>query len=209
MSNTKKHSEYAEQALENIFSAIDQIHLGNLTIVTGDNGTGKSLIRKVVASHLTRENNGNLVKVASTSMERRTGLHSEMGGMGVFMRDAEEDATSYSSLYFLEGLLKSTKDRYVVIDEPEIGMSQNLQFSVGDWLVKKLPEVLGNNKGVMVITHSKEIVRQLSKLEHVFINIQKKDEETWLNEEPSLIDLDDFKNKHLELYRIISDHLKD
>lgn len=201
------HSEYAKRALDNIFNSLDLIQLGHLTILTGENGTGKSIIRKCLGSHLKSQYPDEHVQTATMSMDNRTGLDTG-SDVTCFTRDLNWTCTSENSIHLLKTFLNSVEDRYLIIDEPEVGMSDSLKLSVGQWFTKRFPEVLGNNKGILLITHSKEIVRKLKTLEHVFINIQGKDEETWLNEEPSVIDLDEFENRNNELFHILQEHLK-
>lgn len=201
------YKEWAQEAYENILDALDQIKTGHVTILTGDNGTGKSLIRKVLCSSLRNQENDDTIKIADISMEKRTGLHAELGGGGVFLRDVEWVATSGNSLSFLYSLLNSAKDRYLVLDEPELGMSQDLQKSIGIYLSKRIPETMKENRGMLIITHSREFVRSLS-VEHVFVNLQKKSEEEWLNESAKEIDLDDFRKKCDALFNLLRDHLK-
>ena len=201
------YKEWAQEAYENILDALDQIKTGHVTILTGDNGTGKSLIRKVLCSSLRNQENDDTIKIADISMEKRTGLHAGLGGGGVFLRDVEWVATSDNSLSFLYSLLNSAKDRYLVLDEPELGMSQDLQKSIGIYLSKRIPETMKENRGMLIITHSREFVRSLS-VEHVFVNLQKKSEEEWLNESAKEIDLDDFRKKCDALFNLLRDHLK-
>ena len=201
------YKEWAQEAYENILDALDQIKTGHVTILTGDNGTGKSLIRKVLCSSLRNQENDDTIKIADISMEKRTGLHAGLGGGGVFFRDVEWVATSDNSLSFLYSLLNSAKDRYLVLDEPELGMSQDLQKSIGVYLSKRIPETMKENRGMLIITHSREFVRSLS-VEHVFVNLQKKSEEEWLNESAKEIDLDDFRKKCDALFNLLRDHLK-
>ena len=201
------YKEWAQEAYENILDALDQIKTGHVTILTGDNGTGKSLIRKVLCSSLRNQENDDTIKITDISMEKRTGLHAGLGGGGVFFRDVEWVATSDNSLSFLYSLLNSAKDRYLVLDEPELGMSQDLQKSIGIYLSKRIPETMKENRGMLIITHSREFVRSLS-VEHVFVNLQKKSEEEWLNESAKEIDLDDFRKKCDALFNLLRDHLK-
>ena len=111
------YKEWAQEAYENILDALDQIKTGHVTILTGDNGTGKSLIRKVLCSSLRNQENDDTIKIADISMEKRTGLHAGLGGGGVFFRDVEWVATSDNSLSFLYSLFNSAKDRYLVLDD--------------------------------------------------------------------------------------------
>lgn len=202
-----EYTEYAEKALDNIFDALDKIKVGEITILTGDNGTGKSLIRKVIGSAIAKQLDGERVPVADISMERRTGLHAELGGGGVFLRDTEWLATSQNSLSFLRGILNSVKGRYVVLDEPEIGMSVSLQASISEWLKNKLPDVLKDNEGVLIITHSAELVRRLREISS-FVNLQGLTVDEWLNMPPTVIDLDEFEAKCSALHSLLQKHLK-
>lgn len=203
----EEEKSWTDVAIDNIINTIDRIEFGRVIILTGENGSGKSLIRKLIPYQLKDKNGGELVKVASTSMDRRTGLHSGMGGAGVFCRDTEWVATSENSFGFIRGLINSTKDRFVVIDEPEIGMSDSLKISVGNWLNKNLPELLDRNKGVMIITHSKDLVRQITYY-HDFINIQGLTEEEWLNQKPKMIDIEEWAEKNIELFKALQKRLK-
>lgn len=207
--NTTKnvYTEWAEQTFQDILDALDQIKVGQIQVLTGDNGSGKSLIRKVLCTTLRERENDNTIKVSDISMERRTGLHSELGGGGVFLRDTSWYATSSNSLGFLKSILNGITNRFVVLDEPEIGMSQDLQLSVGKFLSDKLPTILKDNKGVLIITHSKELVRNLT-VEHTFINIQKKTESEWLNETAKYIELDEFEKKCSALFKLLQTKLK-
>lgn len=202
-----RDKNWTDKAIDDIIDAIEKIQFGRVIILTGENGSGKSLIRKLIPYQLRNKNDGKIVEVASTSMDMRTGLHPEMGGMSSFVRDTSWTATSQNSFYFLKGLVSSTKDRFVVIDEPEIGMSDSLKLSLGVWLNDKLPELLANNKGVMIITHSKDLIRQI-KHEHDFINIQGLSEDEWLNEKPSLIDIEEWNKQNTELFCALRDRLE-
>lgn len=198
---------WTDKAINNIIDAIDKIQFGKIIILTGENGSGKSLIRKLLPYQLKDKNGGELVKVASTSMDRRTGLHSEMGGAGVFCRDTEWVATSENSFSFIRQIINSVKDRFVVIDEPEIGMSDSLKIALGNWLNKNLPELLDRNQAVMIITHSKELVKQIT-FTHDFINIQGLTEEEWMNETPKMLDIEEWSKKNTELFKALQKRLK-
>lgn len=202
MSNSA-YSEYAEQCLENIFNTLDKIHCGQIHILTGENGSGKSLIVKTLQHHLNNEEND--VKVATWGMNKRAGID-DGTGMRAFIADTDWTCTSENSLGMIKNILKQT-NRFIVIDEPEVGMGETLQASLGNWLSKQLPEVIKQNKGVLIITHSKHLVRNIN-CEHVFLNMQGKDKETWLNEIPSVIDLDEFEARNLALFNLLRDHLR-
>ena len=198
------YSEYAEQCLENIFNTLDQIRCGQIHILTGENGSGKSLIVKTLHHHLNNIEDDE-VKVATWGMNKRAGIDTGTG-IRAFTADIDWTCTSENSLGMIKNILKQT-NRFIVIDEPEVGMGETLQASLGNWLSKQLPEVIKQNKGVLIITHSKHLVRNIN-CEHVFLNMQGKDKETWLNEIPSVIDLDEFEARNLALFNLLRDHLR-
>lgn len=204
MANNNNYTEYAEKCLDNIFNALDKFHCGEVFVLTGENGTGKSLIRKVLHQQL-KKSDGEDVEIAALSMDLRAGL-GDGSGSRAFIADVDWSCTSENSLHNLKGILKAT-DRFIVLDEPEVGMSDSLQMSIGVWLSEKLQEVITRNKGVLIITHSKPLVRSLS-INHVFINMQGKSEEEWLNETLQLIDLEEYKAKNNALFKLLQKHLK-
>lgn len=197
--------DWAEDVIDNgIIPTLEALEPNKITILTGNNGTGKSLIRSLCWRSIS-DAVGKRVKVADISMQRRTGLHSEMGGAGVFLRDHDTTATSMNTLGFLKSILKAD-DRYIVLDEPEIGMSLEMQRSVAEYLNKVLPDVMTKNHGVLIITHSTEIISHLNA--DVFLNIQGMSKEEWLNREIKPIDLDEFDAKHSALYSALNERLK-
>lgn len=205
MSENKDYTAYAEECLDNIFNALDKFHCGEVFVLTGENGTGKSLIRKVLHQQL-KETDGEDVKIAALSMDLRAGLGDGTGSRA-FIADVDWTCTSENSFHNLKGILKSATDRFIVIDEPEVGMSDSLQASIGVWLSEKLQEVITRNKGVLIITHSKHLVRNLN-INHVFVNMQGKSEEEWLIEKPQLIDLEEYEAKNDALFKLLQKHLK-
>lgn len=205
METTDKYTEYAEQCIDNILDTLEKVEPNKITVVTGDNATGKSVLRQLVWKPISKAL-GKQIKVADISMQRRTGLHSELGGGGVFLRDTDWSATSTNTLSFIKSVLGAT-ERYIVLDEPEIGMSVSLQASVGEYLNKILPEVLEKNYGIMIITHSHELIKRLSCCD-VFLNLQGKSKEEYLTAEPEIIDLEEFEKRDNALFKALQNQLK-
>lgn len=202
----KNYSEYAEQALDNIFRALEQIRANEITILTGENGTGKSLIRKVIKSRIAKQLNCDDIKVRAISMDLRAGINEFGSAENAFVKDLAWIATSMNSLDYVKRIVKATNS-YIILDEPEVGMGLNLQASIGEWLKDKLPTVLSENLGVLVITHSREIVKRVSEIGN-FVNIQGLSIETWLNQSPDAIDLEEFEKKCEALRVLLNHHLR-
>lgn len=189
----KKTKNYSEQ-IERLIEISDSIDPKKITILTGSNGSGKSLIRKML--------NFDKLKVASTSMERRAGLNMH-GAMGAFMSDADWNPTSVETIKLIEGVL-SQDDRYLVIDEPEIGMGEETVLGLAYFLNKKLKET---KKGIMLITHSRVLVENLD--HDQFFNIDGLDREQWLTRELVPVDVESLRETTHELFLAIQERIND
>ena len=203
----------AKEHLDNLLKLIKTNHFtDNITILTGDNGSGKSLVRKIISEKIRKEleENGELVDmnhlVSAVSMEKRTYDDPMWGGLNCFAHDSPTDPTSINTYVFIRQLLKQG-NRFIVIDEPEIGMSEETQLLLCNSLNKKLQEV-ENLKGVLIITHSRVIVNFLS--HNQFLNIEGLTEEQWLGRELKLpkYTLEELHEKSNSLFREIENRTK-
>ena len=201
-----------EDHIEHLIDIRDRIKLNEVTILTGDNASGKSLIRKTLWQHI-----NNLLGIeeqksfiSDISMERRTGLHPVMGGGGVFLRDCGWTPTSMETYGFIKGIFKSLNDdkRFIVLDEPEIGASKEVQKAFAKYINNFYEEIHDNNKsyGLLVITHSDELIKNL-KCDN-FLNIQGLTKEEYLNREIKDIDLEEIEKFSLDLFCGIRDRNK-
>jgi ABC-type Mn2+/Zn2+ transport system ATPase subunit len=154
-----------EAHIDNLVEISENIEEGKITILTGSNGYGKSLIRKLLG--LASPN----MKVASVSMERRTSHNLEYGALSGLAMDDPWVATSVSTYRLIKALLK-TEERFLVIDEPEIGMSKEVLLG----FINKLLDIVktlrdeGKFKGLLIITHNDFFVKNM-KYDR-FINIE-------------------------------------
>ena len=176
-------------------------------ILTGSNGSGKSLIRKQLCFKIANKVDGADYRsiTADVSMQRRTESNLNLGAMGGFMHDDPWNPTSLSTFQFIETLFntfnKNEGDkRYLIIDEPEIGMSKESQLGFINWFKKQIPSLLENTLGVMLITHSELIVEQLKELA-VFLNIDSDcTADEWINREIIPTDFEKLAEDAHELY---------
>ena len=182
------------------------------TILTGSNGSGKSFIRKAIGQkiQLELEAVGEKVDrnhlVASVSMERRTASDPFCQAMNAFTHDASWNPTSEETFRFVQGLL-GQNDRYLIIDEPEIGMSEEVQMLLSNVINDKL---LGlKSFGVLIITHSRTIVKNV--MHDQFLNMDGLTEEQWLTRESKLPDytFEEFTKASHELFLAIEKRLKE
>jgi hypothetical protein len=148
--------------------------------------------------------------ISDISMERRTGLHPGLGGGGVFLRDVAWTPTSMETFGFIKGVFKSLNNdkRFIVLDEPEIGASKEVQKAFAKYINNFYEDIHDNNKcyGLLVITHSDEIIKNL-KCDN-FLNIQGLTKEEYLNREIKDIDLEEIEKFSLDLFRGIRDRNK-
>jgi ABC-type Mn2+/Zn2+ transport system ATPase subunit len=197
-----------EEKYDRIIEILNSIELGKLIILTGGNATGKSLIRRVLWASLKKlKDDGRKPGqyVADTSMERRTSSHPGLGALSGIFNDDPWVATSECSLRGIENIIK-LDDRFIVLDEPEIGCSLELQAGIAKMLNERKSEILEKNLGILVITHSKVLVERLDS--DMFFNMEGMMKEEWLNREIVPIDIDTFKQEANETFRFMQDVLK-
>ena len=197
--------ENINKHIDNIIEIANSIELDKVTVLTGGNGCGKSIIRKLLPSIIkekveaiyNEEINSSLV--ASVSMETRTDLKAEFGGgYSSIMHDLPWVATSVSTIGLIQNLCNSLlnkssekiKDkRFIVLDEIEIGLSEEVSLGLCDYLNDIFDKIKDNTLGVLVITHSRDVAERLN--HDKFINLEGLTEDEWLNREVCPISLDD------------------
>ena len=111
---------------------------------------------------------------------------------------------------FIKGVFKTLDNdkRFIVLDEPEIGASKEVQKAFAKYINNFYEEIHDNNKcyGLLVITHSDEIIKNL-KCDN-FLNIQGLTKEEYLNREIKDIDLEEIEKFSLDLFCGIRDRNK-
>ena len=215
MSKEKTYSQDVKNAYDRMVEAYTCVELDKVTILTGSNGSGKSMIRKQLP-FLMRDKLGleshkdTRGMITSTSMDARTGSNPEWGGLSGIMRDTEWIATSQDTLHSLDGLFKTTmksdKCKYIVIDEFEIGCGEETVLALCHFINKNVKELLdaGKIEGAMIITHSRLGVEHID--HDRFINIDGMGEDEWLEREIVPTDLDKLDKN--ELFLFIRDNQK-
>lgn len=179
-----------------------------ISILVGPNGYGKSFLRKILWQRVEEEiNDGRNPAnyVADASMERRTGMHSEFGGAGAFLRDVDWNPTSVQTISFANGLMKC-EDRFLVFDEIELGMGEETQLGFAKYFNDHIDEVLDKNLGILIITHSRLIIQNIKHDE--FFSLDGMSEEEWLNRIPEAIDIEQLNIDSNELFDAIQKRLK-
>lgn len=194
--------------VDNLIDLAESIPLNKITILTGSNGSGKSFIRKIAAFKITEKKTGNKEKsvVSSTSMQQRTETNAEWGALSGIMHDTSWTPTSMNTWHLIKQVIEHT-DRFIIIDEPEIGLGEETLLGLINHLNQRFKARAGNSDfyGAMVITHSRLVVQNL-KHDH-FINIDGLTETQWLKRELKPANLEEIESFSNEVFREIQDRI--
>lgn len=204
-------SEKAKQMHERLIDTFhNKINIEGITILTGNNGSGKSLIRNQIPFLFKNKYEVELKDmkgwILSTSMQARTESRPEHGALSSIMHDTPWIATSQNTFHAIKQIIKTIKEKenntkYLIIDEYEIGCSEETIMALAIYLDSKLQALLKEKKieGAMIITHSRIGLKHI-KHDH-FVNIEGLTEEEWLTREIIPTDLE-FLDKN-ELFFLI------
>lgn len=178
-----------------------------ICIVNGQNSSGKSLLRKILNVNYRSDN----VTFVNYSLEDRTTSGIKRA---VIYGTEDYDSSGYNSVRIVLNTIKNYKNSdkpfAVMFDEPEIGCSEELCYSLSKRIVDAFPEFEKNDsmKCMYIITHSRVIAKTLSVLNpsNAFLYQEGNNPITlndWINREIEEIDIDEMiKNSH-ENYRKI------
>lgn len=179
-----------------------------VSVLTGKNGSGKSLLRKLMGSRIaTKLGTDEKHTVAAISMESRTNKKHDFGALNAMGIDDPTNPTSGETLHNIEGLVKSLSHgpRYLVIDEPEIGMGEEMVAALAIRLNELFNPLPKGCFGVLVITHNRYLVKHLKAK---FFNLEGLTKKQWLEREILPTDIEQFKVDSLELFRAIANYKK-
>ena len=115
--------KYLNDHVDNLVDILDRIPLNQVTVLTGGNATGKSVIRKVmnarVADKLGIDGDKVVHKTAALSMQLRVSGSESLWGTGLdhISGDLPWMATSTHTWWLIDGLLKSHVDKKVDNDD--------------------------------------------------------------------------------------------
>lgn len=203
-----RHRKAIREQFDRIVDAYDAIPLdGSISVLTGRNGSGKSLIRQQLAFRVKKKDKSK--SVAHASMQQRTGLHSHMGALGCMFRDTERTPTSVNTLGFMDSAIGYVQNYggYLVLDEIEMGCGEETLMGVVQWLNGCLRERIKGTMGCCVITHSRHVVANLD-YDHWF-NLDGFDtDEAWLHRPLKAVDIEVLKKDSIDLFRFVTDQKK-
>lgn len=199
-----------EERAEKIKQIADKIELGQITLLTGSNGSGKSLIRQQIRFRIARKLGGdcNPLKItADISMAKRASSIPSLGALsGIFM-DEPTDPTSLCSYNNVETLLNTfvrnpeSSKRYLVMDEPEIGMTKESQLGLALLIKKNAKDLLQKTHGVLIISNSEYFISQLADV-GIFLNMDGYESvDEWVNRIIIPTDFSKLSKESSDLYR--------
>ena len=186
-----------DQQFGKVLDVSDAIPMdGSISVLTGRNGSGKSLVRKFLAIHAKAKHKKNVVHA---SMQLRTGDHSNLGGLGGIFRDHEEYSTSSHTAYLVQTACRSLHGGFLCIDEVEVGLGEETILGIVEWLNSNLVESLKGTLGCLVITHSRLVVQNL-KYDHWFSLDDYKTPQEWLDRKIVPTDLDKLAKENHDFF---------
>lgn len=129
-----------------------------LCVITGPNTSGKSLLRKVIHNRYADRK----WQYINLSQEGRC---DSKGGMRLFVYGTETDeSTGYNSIKMFLKMIQSGQSYEnpfgVMLDEPEIGCSEEVQAALSLRIIRDL-DTMPNLHGLYIVTHSRELARHL------------------------------------------------
>lgn len=195
-----------EDRIEIIRNCMKQIELNKITILTGSNGSGKSLIRQQLAFKLAKDLDcsprGLTIDV---SMAKRTSSNPDLCALASFMADDPTEPTSLATFYHIQTTFNSIGPEhdwypYIILDEPEIGMSRESQLGLASYLKENKDTILHNSKGMCIITHSEFLVKELESIS-TFLNMDGYETaDEWINRTIIPTDFHVLQDKSSELF---------
>jgi ATPase subunit of ABC transporter with duplicated ATPase domains len=131
-------------------------------VITGPNASGKSFVSKLIAAYVRKEHK---LECMNVGMAFRTtpGI-----GRALVFSDDGDHSTGLNSYGAIEGGLRTCRQRetphILILDEPDIGLSEGFQGAVGMRLAEFASNLPEHTVGFGVVTHSRRLLRHLEPL---------------------------------------------
>lgn len=153
------HAEYVDRSEQTrpVFSNIvAQKNDVNITVVYGDNAAGKSLVSKLLAIKVTDNN----IPCRVVSMKNRTSSGIERALIfGSEKTDSTGATSARITMLSLDSAIDDKRESFVILDEPDIGLSSKYCKAMGHLISNKSRELSEFGGHVLLITHSKELIK--------------------------------------------------
>lgn len=153
---------------ESPFSAIVHPGKDKVLLITGENASGKSVFFQVMAARAKRDAGMLGIQI---SIRERTGAGTYEGSgfrRAVMFGDESEQSTGATSVAVVKAgfgnsyqYAKDGKSNMLMLDEPELGLSAGYAKAMGAYLGQQAGRMHKNAGGLVVVTHSRDLVRGL------------------------------------------------
>lgn len=198
--------DFYEDYVDKLLDIANSIDITKKTLLTGRNAGGKSFIRKVLTAiiHNKYKKENKKALVLQASQELRTKSSPEFGALSSFAHDLEWLATSDNTINTLKQILKKKNEAaYIIIDEPEIGLGEELQLGVCDWLNTELGDL---NCGILITSHSRTFITYSNVCDE-WLNLEGLTKFEWLYRIPEKLNVDEFDEFSRNLFKAIRNRL--
>lgn len=153
-------------------------------LLYGPNAVGKSLFQRALAQLAKQE--GFEPLMVSMGMRTSSGMHR------CFMFSAygdQQESSGLNSFIAARGALRTAcspeRKALVILDEPDIGLSDGYAEALGEWLAREERGLHANSAGIVLCTHSKPMVRRyLECTQHLPHAVNLRDELTDVGRAP-------------------------
>lgn len=184
-----------------------------ILLMSGLNASGKSVIGKVFEGTCKK----NQIPFRSCSMRNRT---SGLMGQRLIFGDESDSSTGYNSFSAALSGLKSTFDSetpsLMILDEPDIGLSEEYAGALGEYFAQLLNESIQKTQGIVIISHSKNMFKRFleaykNPVSKSYIGKKEVGFDEWLYKENLRLSVDDLlgmDEKQNSMYSKIEKRLK-
>jgi hypothetical protein len=179
-----------------------------IIVMTGENATGKSFFRRLLQVSLKKYGN---IECIHLSQEDRTYSGNCFRGF-IYGDENLESTGQITGRTIVNGIAtcNSRETKHTIIwDEPDIGLSDAYSAGVGVKIKEFVENISELTFGVIVITHSKHLIRQLLPLNPHHLRFgDNKSLDSFLNESVEPKNIDELGDKAFETFRKISAIMK-
>lgn len=189
-----------------ITAVFDEGH-DRFVVVTGENASGKSFVRKLLYSIIKQK------KMECIHLSQQ-GRSSSGIASSLIYGDESYNSTGYLTSRLIITGINTCRGReephYIIWDEPDIGLSDGYAAGIGVEIRKFVETLPDLTKGVIVITHSKALVRQLLPINPSHLRLGGCPSlNSWLNSVTEPLDLKSLSERNELIFKSIQAILND
>lgn len=176
-----------------------------LVVISGDNASGKSFMRRLVSVACHQEK----IEAIALSQESRQGGMGNDIVRGLIYGTEHEMSTGHNSANVVVTAIRTSQGRthkhIIFWDEPDIGLSDEYAAGCGKKMAEFLKEPPEHLFAAFVVTHRKALIRQLVKLNPWHLRLGKEMTlQGWLSRRVVPVDPQNLKDEGLARLRRIS-----